>query len=110
MSDEPNAGKLVSWSLATIVGLGLLTWGGIYVNGFFNAEREAQRTNVLQESFAYQRGMQDQLNQLYLQYQSADDAGRIGIRNVVQDQYGVNVDTSEYPAHLTQFLAQVGAR
>lgn len=29
-----------------IVALGLMTWGGIYVNGFFNAERfELSATN-----------------------------------------------------------------
>lgn len=110
MSDSPSAGSVVGIGLAVIVGLGLLTWGGIYVNGFFNAEREAQRTNVLQESFAYQRGMQDELNQLMLEYNRAEPgAERIGIQAVVRDRFGT-IDTTEYPPHLQEFLRTAGAR
>lgn len=92
-----------------IVALGLMTWGGIYVNGFFNAEREAQRTKVFQESQAYTDDMKLQLNNLYLEYQKADSAGRIGIANVVRDTFA-SVDTTDYPSHLQQFLSTVGAR
>lgn len=92
-----------------IVALGLMTWGGIYVNGFFNAEREAQRNKVFHESQAYTDGMKLQLNNLYLEYQKADSAGRIGIANVVRDTFA-SVDTTDFPPHLQQFLSTVGAR
>ena len=101
--------KLGLYGVAGIVGLGLLTWGGIYVNGFFNAEREAQRTNVLKESQAYTDGMRTQLNNLYLEYQKADSAGKVGIANATRDMFA-SVDTTEYPAYLQTFLYQVGAR
>lgn len=109
MSESSDINKTISIAVAIFVGLGLVTWGGIYINGFFNTEREAQRTKVLQESFAYQRGMQDELNQLYLQYQSADTNERIGIRAVVRDKFGV-VDTNSYPDYLQTFLNQVRTR
>jgi hypothetical protein len=101
--------KLGLYGVAGIVGLGLLTWGGIYVNGFFNAEREAQRTNVLKESQAYTDGMRTQLNNLYLEYQKADSAGKVGIANATRDMFA-SVDTADYPDYLQTFLYQVGAR
>lgn len=101
--------KLGLYTVGGIVGLGLLTWGGIYVNGFFNAEREAQRTNVLKESQAYTDGMRTQLNNLYLEYQKADSAGKVGIANATRDMFA-SVDTTEYPNYLQTFLTQVGAR
>ena len=101
--------KLGLYAVAGIVGLGMITWGGIYVTGFFNAEREAQRTRVFKESQAYTDGMRNQLNDLYLEYQKADTAGRIGIANVVRDTFA-SVDTASYPAHLQTFLRETGAR
>lgn len=101
--------KLGLYAVAGIVGLGLITWGGIHVTGFFNAEREAQRTRVFKESQAYTDGMRNQLNDLYLEYQKADTAGRIGIANVVRDTFA-SVDTVAYPAHLQNFLRETGAR
>lgn len=101
--------KLAAYTVGGVVALGLLTWGGIYVNGFLNAEREAQRTKVLKESQAYTDGMRNQLNDLYLEYQKADSAGRVGIANATRDMFA-SVDTTGYPAYLQSFLNQVGAR
>ena len=101
--------KIALYGTAAVIGLGLMTWGGIYVNGFFNAEREAQRTKVFQESQAYNDGMKLQLNNLYLDYQTADSAGRIGIANATRDIFA-SVDTNDYPDHLQQFLREVKAR
>ena len=101
--------KIALYGTAAVIGLGLMTWGGIYVNGFFNAEREAQRTKVFQESQAYNDGMKLQLNNLYLDYQTADSAGKIGIANATRDIFA-SVDTNDYPDHLQQFLREVKAR
>lgn len=101
--------KATGIGIAAVVGLGLITWGGIYVNGFFNSEREAQRTKVFKESQAYTDGMRGQLNNLYLDYQKADTAGRMGIANATRDMFA-SVDTATYPAHLQTFLSQIGAR
>jgi hypothetical protein len=101
--------KIALYGTAAVIGLGLLTWGGIYVNGFFNAEREAQRTKVFQESQAYNDGMKLQLNNLYLDYQTADAAGKVGIANATRDIFA-SVDTNDYPAHLQEFLREVKAR
>jgi hypothetical protein len=95
--------------VSAVVGIGLLTWGGIYVNGFFNAEREAQRTKVFQESQAYNDGMRLQLNNQCIEYDKADAAGRVGIKNMVQDTFA-SLDTSDYPAHLQQCLRNMGVR
>ena len=101
--------KIALYGAAAVVGFGLLSWGGIYVNGFFNAEREAQRTKVFQESQAYNDGMKLPLNNLYLDYQTADSAGRIGIANATRDIFA-SVDTTNYPKHLQEFLREVKAR
>lgn len=101
--------KIVLYSILAVIVLGLMTWGGIYVNGFFNAEREAQRTKLFQESQAYNDGMRLQLNNLYLEYQSADATGKIGIASATRDMF-VSVDTTDYPVHLQQFLQEVKAR
>ena len=101
--------KVALYGTVAVVGVGLLTWGGIYVNGFFNAEREAQRTKVLKESQSYTDGMRTQLNSLYLEYQKADNAGKMGIANATRDFFAA-VDTTDYPAYLQTFLTQVGAR
>jgi len=101
--------KVALYGTVAVVGVGLLTWGGIYVNGFFNAEREAQRTKVLKESQSYTDGMRTQLNNLYLEYQKADNAGKMGIANATRDFFAA-VDTTDYPAYLQTFLTQVGAR
>lgn len=101
--------KIALYGAVAVVGLGLLSWGGIYVNGFFNAEREAQRTKVFQESQAYNDGMKLQLNNLYLDYQKSDSAGRIGIANATRDIFA-GLDTNDYPQHLQEFLREVKAR
>ena len=101
--------KTVLLGTAAIFGLGLLTWGGIYVNGFFDAEREAQRNKVFQESQSHTDGMKLQLNNLYMEYQKADTAGKIGIANATRDIFA-SVDTTDYPKHLQNFLLEVQAR
>lgn len=101
--------KSVLLGTAAIFGLGLLTWGGIYVNGFFDAEREAQRNKVFQESQSHTDGMKLQLNNLYMEYQKADTAGKIGIANATRDIFA-SVDTTDYPQHLQNFLLEVQAR
>jgi hypothetical protein len=53
--------------------------------------------------------MKLQLNNLFLEYQKADTAGKIGISNVVRDVFA-GVDTADFPPHLQQFLVTVGAR
>lgn len=101
--------KAILIGLVAVIGLIAISYGGIYLNGYFNAAREAQRTKVFNESQAYTAGMRKQLNDLYLQYQSADQAGRTGISNATRDIFA-SVDTTTYPNHLQQFLNTVGAR
>lgn len=103
------SGRVIGIAVAGFVGLGLLTWGGIYVNGFFNAEREAQRTKVFKESQAYNDGMRNELNDLFLAYNQADATGKIGIAAATRDKFA-SVDTTDYPEHLQAFLKTVGAR
>jgi hypothetical protein len=53
--------------------------------------------------------MKLQLNNLYLDYQTADNAGKVGIANATRDIFA-SVDTNDYPAHLQEFLREVKAR
>lgn len=98
--------KVGLYVVAGIVALGLLTWGGIYVNGFFNAEREKMRHNVVGQSLSYQKGLRNELNDLYLQYRSADSDGRSTIKAVVRSKFG-SENVKDLPQHLEQFLTQM---
>ena len=108
MSTTSNT-TVLGWWIAGLLALGLVTWGGIYVNGFFNAAREGQRTKVFVEGQAYIDGMKSELSDLFLQYNAADATGRLGIAAVTRDKFA-SVNTINYPAHLQGFLVTVGAR
>lgn len=82
---------------------------GLHWAGFLGKESEKLRTGILKESQAWTDGKRNELNRLYLEYQKADNAGRIGISNVVRDAFAAE-DIGAYPAHLQTFLTQVGAR
>lgn len=94
---------------AAVVGLMALSYGGLHWAGFLGKEREAIRTNIFKESQAYTDGKRNELNRLYLEYQKADTAGRIGIANATRDMFAA-VDTTGYPTHLQAFLSSTGAK
>lgn len=104
-----DAIKIGIGGVAAIAGLMALSYGGLHWSGFLGAEREAIRTTIIKESQAYTDGKRNELNRLYLEYQKADNAGRIGISNATRDMFAA-VDTSDYPAHLQAFLIQTGAK
>ncbi len=104
-----NTFKGITLALAAIIGFGALSWAGLHWAGFLGAEREAIRTKIFKESQAYTDGKRNELNRLYLEYQKADSAGRIGIANATRDMFAA-VDTSDYPSHLQTFLATTGAK
>lgn len=95
--------------VAAIAVVGLLSWGGIYVNRYFQTQAEITRTQVMKESQSHVDGMKLQLSNLFLEYQKADTAGKIGIANVTRDTFA-SEDTTEYPDHLQNFLLTVKAR
>ena len=99
--------KIIGVIAGVLVAILFVTWGGIYVKGFFSKQVETQRAKVHENSLAYQRGLRDELNQLYLQYISADSTGKIAIKSVVLSKFGP-VDTSDFPQHLQQFLFDIG--
>lgn len=99
--------------LASLVSLMLvfagLGWINLTLGGWLGAKQEAIRTDIVEESLAYTRGMQRELGRLSIDYLSADTAGRVGIAAYVRDTFS-EVDTSEYPSNLQQFLIDTGAR
>jgi len=95
--------------IAGLLGFGIISYGGLHWAGFLGKAREQIRHDIFKESQAHRDGMKNELNRLYVAYQSADTAGKIGISNAVRDQFA-SVDTADYPAHLQSFLSQVGAR
>lgn len=100
---------VIGAAIAGIVGLMALSYFGLQWSGFLGAEREAIRTNILQESQAWEDGKRNDLNRMYLEYQKSDSAGRMGIKHAVADQFA-SVDTSEFPPHLQSFLSEIGVR
>lgn len=105
--NEPT--KIGLRAVGAIIALGALSFGGLYWAGFLGKHREALRTGILKESQAWTDGKKNELNRLYLEYQKADTAGRIGISNVARDSFAVE-DTTSYPQHLQKFLSQIGAK
>lgn len=109
--------KKLLLGVAAIAVVGLLSWGviyvntniGIYVNRYFQTQAEITRTQVMKESQSHVDGMKLQLSNLFLEYQKADTAGKIGIANVTRDTFA-SEDTSDYPDYLQNFLLTVKAR
>lgn len=101
--------QFVLLAIAGVLGFMALTYFGLQWAGFLGKEREQIRTNIIKESQAFKDGKRNELNRLYLEYQKADTAGRIGIANATRDMFAA-VDTSGYPTHLQQFLFETGAK
>lgn len=99
--------KIAGIGIASIVGLGLLSWGGLHWSGFLAKQREGIRYDIIKESQAHRDGMQRNLMQMQTDYLSADTAGKAAISAAVRHQYS-QADTSEYPAHLQTFLRDMG--
>ncbi len=95
--------------VSAIVGIVLLTLVGIQVDRYLQKQAEITRTQVMKESQSNIDGMRLQLNNQCVEYNKADTAGRVGIKNMVQDTFA-SVDTSDYPTHLQQCLQSMGVR
>lgn len=99
-------GGLAAVALFFAVNFALASMGMIS-KSFFGKWNEEIRYDITKESAAYRDGMQRNLSQLQTQYNAADTAGKLGIKSAVRHQYS-QTDTSEYPAYLQTFLAQMG--
>lgn len=102
--------KYVTYAAMALGGLALvllLSYGTLHWSGFLGKAAEQIRYDIRKESASYRDGMQRQLMTLKLQYESADSAGKVGIRQAVRHQYS-QTDTSEYPALLQSFLRDMG--
>lgn len=80
---------------------------GMISYSFFGAWQESIRSDIQRESFSYTQGNMNNLQQMINDYNTADAAGKQAIVSGVRAQYG-SVDTSEYPAHLRDFLRSAG--
>lgn len=85
----------------------LLNVWGMLSYSFFGKWQEQIRGEIQRESFAYTDGLMKNLQQMANDWSSADTAGKEMILSGVRAQYG-SVDTSEYPAHLRDFLRMAG--
>lgn len=103
--------KLILGIIAAIILAGGVMFGlqslGMVNYAFFGKWGEEIRYDITKESQAYRDGMQRNLSQMKFDYEDADAAGRIGIRESVRHQYA-QTDTSEYPAYLQSFLREMG--
>ena len=73
--------------------------GGMYSKSFFGKWNEEIRYDIQKESQAHRDGLQRNLSQLMIQFNSADASGKVGIKMTTMHQYS-QVDTTSYPAHL----------
>jgi len=85
----------------------ILNVGGMYSKSFFGKWNEEIRYDIQKESQAHRDGLQRNLASMQTDYLNADSAGKAVIEAAVRHQYS-QVDTSEFPPHLQQFLNQVG--
>ncbi len=95
-------------AVALIIGLNFaLASMGMISKSFFGKWNEQIRYDITKESAAYRDGMQRNLSQMQTDYLAADGAGKTAIQAAIKHQYS-QTDTSEYPAYLKSFLAQMG--
>lgn len=103
--------KIIAGGIAAVILFLAITFGlgsmGMISKSFFGKWGEEIRYDITKESAAYRDGMQRNLSQMQTDYNSADTAGKIGIKQAVRHQYS-QTDTAEYPAYLKSFLAEMG--
>lgn len=102
--------EIFYWVLG-IIGFFLLLFvlnvGGMFSKSFFGKWNEEIRYDIQKESQAHRDGLQRNLMAMQTDYLAADAAGKAAIQAAVRHQYS-QADTSEFPPHLQQFLAQMG--
>lgn len=103
--------KNVMYTIGGLIGIGLLIFAlqvtGMVSKSFFGKWDEQIRHDIQKESQAYRDGMMRNLGQMMVQYSNSDVGGKEAIKAAVRQQYS-QVDTSEYPAYLKNFLSDVG--
>lgn len=99
-------GGLLAVALIIALNFALASMGMIS-KSFFGKWNEQIRYDITKESAAYRDGMQRNLSQMQTDYLAADGAGKAAIQAAIRHQYS-QTDTSEYPAYLQSFLAQMG--
>lgn len=95
--------RMALWGSAVVVGLFGLTAIGLFGKSVFAPWAEQIRYDTHKESQTYRDGMQRTLDGMIADYNRADAAGRIGIKEAIRHQFS-QVDTSEFPAYQQDFL------
>jgi len=80
---------------------------GMVSKEFFGKWSESIRYDIQKESQAHRDGLQRNLMAMQTDYLAADAAGKSAIIAAVKHQYS-QADTSEFPAHLKDFLRTAG--
>lgn len=107
-------GKIIGYSIAGLAAFMLLIFvlqsAGMISYNFFGKWQEEIRHDIQTESTTYRLGLQRNLDQMYIQYNGADSAGKAGIIASVKHQYSqVSSDQiAEYPQYLKDFLRTAG--
>jgi hypothetical protein len=101
--------KIIVGLLGVLGVMMALSLGGLYWNGYLARTQEGIRTDIMEESVSYTRGMRRELGRLRLEWEQADAAGRVGIEAYVRDTFSGYLGVEELPENLQQFLIQVGA-
>jgi hypothetical protein len=94
-----------------IIALGLVIVWGVQGNDFFMykyfaPKYEDVRRETFEHSRAYNQGMIQELENMYLSYQTADDSHKKALSSVVIHRYADYNDTN-LPNHLRQFVASL---
>lgn len=103
---KPILASATALIVVICLGFGLNALGMISYS-FFGKWQEQIRTDIQRESFAYTDGMQKNLQQMANDWAVADADGKAMILSGVRAQYA-SIDTTEYPAHLRDFLRTAG--
>jgi hypothetical protein len=94
---------LCAFGLLALTGL---SYYGLQMAGYFQPKYEQVRRNVFMESQAYNDGMMRDLQNLQLEYQRTDDAGKAIIRSAVLHRLAA-YDPNRLPADLRDFYFQL---
>jgi hypothetical protein len=79
---------------------------GLNMYGFFAPRYEEVRLNTFENTKSYNQGMQQELQDYYLEYMKSDENGKQAIEAVIAHQYA-DYPMDRLPPHLRTFVESI---
>jgi hypothetical protein len=96
--------------LASVAGLGAVTWGLAYhdliFTSFFAPKQEEIRRNVFEETKSFQTGAIQELQNMQFEYEKADKAHKPALANLIRHR-AAEISESKIPSDLRSFIVNL---